>query len=59
MFDPEIYLAQYETRHLSTGELRVQCGRYRDVLPSHQREEILEESELAQMQDRLVMYCVR
>ena len=59
MFDPEIYLAQYETRHLSTGEVRLQCGRYRDVLSNHQREEILEESAHAQMQDRLVMYCVR
>lgn len=58
MFDPEIYLAQYETRHLSTGEVRLQCGRYRDVLPNHHREEILEESAHAQMQDRLVMYCV-
>jgi len=59
MFDPEIYLAQYETRHLGTGEVRLQCGRYRDILPNHHREEILEESEHAQMQDRLVMYCVR
>lgn len=58
MFDPEIYLAQYETRHLGTGEVRLQCGRYRDVLPNQQREEILEDSEHAQMQDRLVMYCV-
>jgi hypothetical protein len=27
MYDPEIYMAEYETRNLSTGVKNIQCGR--------------------------------
>jgi len=58
MFNPEIYLSEFEIRNLSTGSSSVNCGRYRDVLCNSLREEILGESDLNVMKDRNVVYCV-
>jgi len=58
MFDPEIYMAEYETRNLATGVNQVVCGRYRDVLQNTMRTEILEDSPLNVLKDRGVVYCV-
>jgi len=58
MYDPEIYLSEYETRVLSTGERKMNCGRYRDVLQDGLREELIETSDNNAMKERDVMYCV-
>jgi len=58
MLNPEIYMAEYETKNLSTGIKTVKCGRYRDVLDESIREEILEDSPKNVLKDRSVVYCV-
>lgn len=45
-------------KDLSTGNVRVASGKYRDVPPCGPREELLIDSPLTKNQDRQTFYCV-
>lgn len=58
IFDPEYYLSTFEIKDLSTGKVRLQTGKYRDLTPCGPREELNPDSDVTVNRERQSFYAI-
>ena len=58
IFDPEYYLSTFEIKDLSTGQTRLETGKYRDLTPCGPREELNPDSAVTVNSERQSFYAI-
>ncbi|KAK7500684.1 hypothetical protein BaRGS_00007928 [Batillaria attramentaria] len=58
MFDPELYLAQYQVTNVKTGTVTMRSGRYKDIAECGCHEEIHMDAPGNVTRERMTLYCV-
>ena len=57
MFDPEMYMSEYQVKNMKDGSVSVRSGRYRDVVQCGLGEEVIDTGD-SDIKERQCLYCV-